>query len=356
MKSKFTLLAAMLVSASAMAQKNCFMEEFTSSTCPPCAAMNSWLDPLLATNNANKSGSNLTVIKYQMNWPGTTNLDPSYNAHGASRRTYYSVSSVPDHYMNGAAGTTTASGPNSAMQAEIDACKTGAADVTIASSYTVKSVSATEDSVFITVTVTPKKALSGNYSVHIALTEAFYNYPGASTSQKNYYHVMRKMYPSGTGTSVSTWVNNTPQTFTFKDKITIGNPVHPSFNWWGNPYNGHIVAFVQDNGTKTILNSNTAAAKWATSVEDLKNNVANVKIVPNPATSQAGVFFTLNENSNIAVSVTDVMGRVVYTENAPYTAGANRIVLNTSSLAAGTYNVTLRSETGMVSQRLVVAK
>ncbi len=353
MKSKFTLLAAMLVSASAMAQKTCIIEEFTSSTCPPCASMNSWLDPLFSTNNANKSGSNLAVIKYQMNWPGTTNLDPSYNSHGASRRTYYGVSGIPDHYTNGAAGTGSTS---ATVQTEIDGCKSGTPDVTIASSYTVKSVSATEDSVFITVTVTPKKALSGNYSVHIALTESFYNYPGASTSQKNYYHVMRKMYPSGTGTSVSTWVNNTPQTFTFKDKITIGSPVHPSFNWWGNPYNGHIIAFVQDNGTKTILNSSAAAAKWSTSVEDLKNNVANVKIVPNPATSQAGIFFTLNENSNIAVSVTDVMGRVVYTENAPYTAGSNRIILNTSSFAAGTYNVTLRSETGMVSQRLTVAK
>jgi len=353
MKSKFTLAAAMLASVSVFAQKNCIIEEFTSSTCPPCASTNAWLDPLLTTNNANKTASGLVVIKYQMNWPANTPLDPSYNTHGATRRTYYGVSGIPDHYTNGGAGTGTSS---ATMQTEITNCKTGTADVTVAATYIVKKVSATEDSVIVTVTVTPTKTVAGNYTLQVGLTESYYNYPGAYTPQKDYYHVMRKMYPSGSGTALAALTAGTPQTFTFKDKVTIGNPVHPSFNWWVNPYGGHVVAFVQNNADKSILNSIAAQSKWAVSVDDLKNNVGNVTIMPNPATSQAAVFFTLNEKSNIHVNVVDAMGRSVYTENAAYEAGSNRIILSTDAFAAGTYTVSLRSETGVVTERLVIAK
>lgn len=355
MKSKFTLALAMLAT-SAFAQRNCITEEFTSSTCPPCAAMNVWLDPLFTTNNANQTGSKLTLIKYQMNWPSPGN-DASYNAHGLTRRQYYSVSSVPTHYMNGIKGTTPASGPTADMQTEIDNCKAGSTvDMNITASYTIKKISATEDSVFVTVTCTPTKDLSGNYSVQIGLTEMYYKNNAATTSQKDYYHVMRKMYPNGSGSPVSSWTKNTPQTFTFKDKITIGTVTQNSHLWWVHPFNGHVVAFVQNNADKTILNSIAAPAKWSVSVDDLQNNVGNVKIMPNPATSQAVVLFTLNDKSNVNVNVVDAMGRSVYTNATSYESGAHRIILSTDAFAAGTYTVILRSETGMVSERLVIAK
>ena len=41
-------------------------EEFTSSTCGPCAFANAILDPLLMANEGTHS-----LIKYQMNWPGS---------------------------------------------------------------------------------------------------------------------------------------------------------------------------------------------------------------------------------------------------------------------------------------------
>lgn len=352
MKSKFTLAAAMLASVSVFAQKNCIIEEFSSSTCPPCASQNSWLDPLLTTNNANATGSGLVVIKYQMNWPSPGN-DASYNPHGYTRRQYYGVTGIPDHFTNGGAGVGTTS---ATMQTEFTNCKTGTADLSLAATYIVKKASATEDSVFVTVTVTPTKTLSGNYSVLIGLTEKYYQNSANTTGQLDYYHIMRKMFPSGSGTAVSAWTAGTPQTFTFKDKVTIGTVAQGSYTWWGNPYNGHVVAFVQNNADKSILNSIAAPAKWAVSVEDLKNNVANVKIMPNPATSQAAVFFTLNSKSNIHVNVVDAMGRSVYTENAAYEAGSNRIILSTDAFAAGTYTVSLRSETGVVNERLVIAK
>src|SRR5690606_34651158 len=84
--------------------KNCLIEEFTSSTCPPCAGMNAWLDPLLNGRNANKPNSGLVVVKYQMNFP-SPGSDASYNAHGQSRASHYiagmSSWGIPLHFTNG---------------------------------------------------------------------------------------------------------------------------------------------------------------------------------------------------------------------------------------------------------------
>ena len=54
-------------------ERKVLVEELTSSTCGPCAQLNNLFNPWLA-NNAEK----VTVIKYQMNWPGTG--DPYYTA------------------------------------------------------------------------------------------------------------------------------------------------------------------------------------------------------------------------------------------------------------------------------------
>ncbi|MDR2972502.1 MAG: hypothetical protein LBU83_11340, partial [Bacteroidales bacterium] len=75
-------------------QRKVLFEEFTSSTCGPCASMNSWLNPLLAAN-----ADKVVVVKYQMNWPGAG--DPYYTPEGGTRRSYYGVNAVPDPYTNG---------------------------------------------------------------------------------------------------------------------------------------------------------------------------------------------------------------------------------------------------------------
>src|SRR5690606_21998775 len=86
-------------------------EEFTSSTCGPCASFNnSVFNPFIQQN-----GDNLTLIKYQMNWPGSG--DPYYTAEGGVRRTYYGVNAVPDLYVDGKKTGTSAAAVNAAYSA-----------------------------------------------------------------------------------------------------------------------------------------------------------------------------------------------------------------------------------------------
>ncbi len=83
-----------------------FFEEFTSSTCGPCAGFNNGFVPWCAEHDGL-----ITLIKYQMSWPGSG--DPYYTAEGGVRRTYYGVNSVPDLFGNGGAIATSVAGAQS---------------------------------------------------------------------------------------------------------------------------------------------------------------------------------------------------------------------------------------------------
>jgi len=92
--SNDTLSAAIEV-LTATADRVVLAEEFTSSTCGPCASFNPTYKDLLDDNDANTSTGRVTSVKYQMNWPSPGN-DPAYNQEAADRRVAYGISGVPD--------------------------------------------------------------------------------------------------------------------------------------------------------------------------------------------------------------------------------------------------------------------
>jgi len=89
------------------------------------------------------------------------------------------------------------------------------------------------------------------------------------------------------------------------------------------------------------------------------NVIANgsVALYPNPARESATLEFTLSSSSEVNVSVLDALGRTVsVVSNATLQQGAQRFTIPTSALAAGAYNITIRTEEGTISQRLSVVK
>lgn len=325
--------------------RNGLIEEFTSSTCAPCASFNTTFDPLILQNNANLQESRFSIIKYQMNWPSPFN-DVSYNAHGASRRGYYGVSGIPDHYTNGGPG-------GSGNQAEIDNSKTKTSFLTMDGSYVV-----TNDSLIATVTMTPNFTLTNaGFKLHVAAIEDHYTNSGATTSQKEYYHVMRTMFPDGNGTTVNDFTSGTPQTFTFRMAYTQGNVTQNSFNFWGHPIGGSMVAFVQDNSNKDVLQAISVRASWPASVGNVNNGIANVSLFPNPATDHSTLAFSLAKASSVSVSIVDNLGRVVY--NIPsknFAAGTQVIAIPTENIATGVYNVIIKTDNENITERLNVIK
>lgn len=323
--------------------RNGLIEEFTSSTCGPCASFNVTFDPLILSNNANVPSSHFNIIKYQMNWPSPGN-DVSYNADGNTRRGAYGVTGIPDHYTNGAAG-------GSGNQAEIDGSKTAAAYASFTGSYTVKG-----DSIIANISMKPNFTLQGgNFKLFMVATEAHYTNNGATTSQKEYYHVMRKMLPDGNGVAVANFTNGVAQNFRQAYKFAVGSVTQNSYKFWGSPFAGNLVVFLQDYNSGAIVQSQSFPAAWPTAIKEVNGGIADVNVYPNPAKDQVKVSFNLDKTANVNVVVYDAAGRIVYNGAKNQLAfGTQTIVVPVNNLASGIYNLSIQTEDGSMTQRLTV--
>jgi hypothetical protein len=338
--------SAFVYAASQGVTRNALIEEFSSSTCAPCAALNANFDPLLNSNTPN-SGGRLNVIKNQVNWPSPGN-DPSYNPHSASRVSYYGINAAPTALMNGV------SEMSAHDQNEIDAGQNIPAYANITASLT-----STGNLVNGTATVTPFVTIPTNspLRVHQVLLQQFYNYPGATTSQKNYYHIMRKMFPSATGTTI-TPTDGTPLTFTFSHTVTsAATPAQNSYDFWNTTsMTLEYVVFVQDAVSDDILQSGSAQVLSTVGLVELKDN-QEIGIYPNPAKDFAVVGIKLNKASTIDITIYDITGRVVYANKASKVdAGQREITINTTEFASGTYNVIVNTEAGTLKDKLIISK
>lgn len=334
--------------ATQIVPRNGLIEEFSSSTCAPCASFNAIFDPLAVNNNANVPSSNFNVIKYQMNWPSPNN-DRSFNAHGNTRRGYYGVSGIPDHYTNGMTG-------GAGNQAEITASKSPSAFIDITGSFVIHS----NNTFDVSYSVTPYFTMSGNYSVHAAVVQRSFdlalNDPSQTTSQSHFVYAMREMFPNGNGTAVTTFTEGTPVTGNWAaHTYAVGNVQQNNYQWWSSPIAGDLVVFVQDNATGEVMQSKSIPASWPVSTPNIANDT-KVLVYPNPATDVAVVSLNMEYAAEVNISMTDAVGRVVYSSAQNLTGGRHDVTVNTTSFAPGIYNVTIKTEKGSLTERLSVVK
>jgi hypothetical protein len=77
--------------------------------------------------------------------------------------------------------------------------------------------------------------------------------------------------------------------------------------------------------------------------------------MPNPANESAIISYTLTEASDVVVTMTDVTGKVVYTENRMnQAAGVNQMTLNTENLANGIYFYTVTANGVTATEKIAV--
>jgi hypothetical protein len=329
--------------ASQSVSRNALIEEFTSSTCPPCASLNVTFDPLLNSNNPN-TGSRVNVVKYQMNWPSPGN-DPSYNPDGLARRNFYGVSGIPDAYANGRTRMSTHD------QAEIDAAKAESAFADMTATLT-----KTGNTFTANLSITPYVTVptDSRLAVYQAIMQDHYTYPGASTTQKEYYHPMRKMLPNGNGKMLSTLTSGTA--ITSNDSYTfnapVGTPTQGSYDLWNGFGKLEYVAFVQDTVTGDVLQS--VSASIALSLVELSEN-QQIGLYPNPANDFSVVAVKFNSETKVSLAIVDMSGKIIYKKDeATIPAGQQEIAINTSNFPTGTYSVIVKTPYGDMKEKLVV--
>jgi hypothetical protein len=330
------------------------IEEFSSSTCAPCAAVNTTngFDNLIVANAANTSGS-LSVVKYQMNWPSPGN-DPSYNPDGLTRRTFYNCNSIPMAFMN---GTTTMAGYS---QSEINSTivPPAYADITVSLTYSGTALVGSS-------TITPYVGIpsASPLKVFQVLAQKSYSFANPSTVQKEFHHGERKMFPDGNGT-VMTPVDGTAMTYTFSHTATSASIYPPlaaqnSNNFWTSPVpiEYELIVFVQDMISKDIIQSGSAqAVNLGVGLVKIDND-ASIGVYPNPAQDFAAVGIKLNNPSTVDITITDVQGKVVYSQKGQQVpAGQSEIKFNTADFSTGTYMISVVTNQGTMTEKLVISK
>lgn len=80
-----------------------------------------------------------------------------------------------------------------------------------------------------------------------------------------------------------------------------------------------------------------------------------MSVFPNPANESVRINYSLPAASDVSLNITSLDGRVVRSENlGAQTSGSNSATVNVSDLSAGVYLVTLQTETGITTRRIVV--
>jgi hypothetical protein len=201
-------------------------EEFTSSTCGPCASFNSSFVPWCTSHE-----DDITLVKYQMNWPGSG--DPYYTAEGGTRRAFYGVSFVPDLFCNGANVATNVSNVNTAYNNAIQLTST----LDIASTFTISG-----SNINITTNILPFASTSSLKVFNIVI-EKVTTQNVATNGETEFHHVMMKMMPDANGASTS-FVNGTPVQFSYNYDLSSTNVEE---------YDDLMIAvIVQDASTKEV--------------------------------------------------------------------------------------------------------
>jgi len=206
----------------------CF-EEFTSSTCGPCAGYNEQFIPWVG-NHAEE----ITLVKYQMSWPGAG--DPYYTDEGGVRRGYYGVSWVPWQVAGGNQIETNMG----AVNAFFDEAINNPSFVKIVGSHSISGTS-----IDITTTVLPFANLT-NSRVHIIVFENVTTENTGNNGETEFHHVMMKMIPDANGTSVD-FTDRVPYTIT--DQVDLSGTFIEEYDDLG------VAIIVQDFAGKTIFQS-----------------------------------------------------------------------------------------------------
>ena len=164
-------------------------EEFTSSTCGPCAGFNASFVPWCETHQ-----DDITLVKYQMNWPGSGDI--YYTAEGGVRRDYYGVTWVPWLVGSGSTYVNTSMG-------DVNSFYDNAIEIPGFISFVSSRSSVSRGTVMdIDVTLLPF-ANFVDFKLFVVVFENVTTGNVGNNGETEFEHVMMKMVPDANGTTIN---------------------------------------------------------------------------------------------------------------------------------------------------------
>jgi hypothetical protein len=159
----------------------------------------------------------------------------------------------------------------------------------------------------------------------------------ASLSAGSYYMCV-ELYSNGNSSDIQILDDETVAQPFWASSIYLGQAADPG------PYtNGTSV------GVRALMGSS-----WLdlTEIEEINS----MELYPNPASENATLSLELNGEAAVNVTVTDLAGKVIQTNNLGSVAGVQEVNINTVSMANGVYIVNVEANGAVSTKKLVVRK
>jgi len=302
-----------------------FFEEFTSSTCPPCAGFNNGFVPWCSDHEGE-----ITLLKYQMSWPVPG--DPYYTAEGGVRRTYYGVNTVPDLFGNG--GDVSTSVP--AVNNFFNQASQLPGYISIAGAY-----SLTGTVMDINANILPYQDFS-NLTLYVAVFEYETTQNTGSNGETEFENVMMKMVPNASGSAVNL---NNGELYEFSQSVDLAATNVEEWDDLG------VVFFLQ-SGNKEIHQSTYGLEDYVYSNDARLSEirVSNIPIVDfDPDVTEYNVELAEGETVIVPVTATPFAGNPSITYDYPdEVPGSVIVTVRAEDLSTtNSYTVNLTLYTGI---------
>lgn len=118
----------------------------------------------------------------------------------------------------------------------------------------------------------------------------------------------------------------------------------------------NLLYFTMDANQIGVYNNTNEVCQglWIDSVGINNRNISGMKLYPNPASESVNLTFSAENSEPGVVSVMNLMGQTIYTNNVEVNEGYNMINVPVKNFTSGVYMVTLRTNTGISTQKLIV--
>lgn len=307
------LLAAFIASVySSPAQSRIVLyEEFTSETCAPSRIVDSNLWTVL---KAGTNLANIQLITFITPYPSQGNLFKSNPTEYTARSSYYGIPFVSNGRIDGTTHDTSSTYlgfPPHHTQPVLDQAMSIPARFELAPTCR---LSPSGDSLIIDISVTSLVYFAppgGRLKLYTALIRTLdYATPPGSNGQTHFENMVRKMYPSPSGTLIdSTWeagdIRNfrVPGVFPFE---AADSALHPHTS---SP--GILVVWLQNDNDKVVEQCARAVPLPAATMASAQTGQTLApRVYPSPAKDHLNISFASPVHNPVGLLITDMLGRI----------------------------------------------